>query len=254
MSKTYPKFLFADLDDTLFQSLEKCRTSDGLEPAAFLKDGAPISYTTALQRAFFSFAQDGMTVIPSTARNRDAFSRVSLPFSSYAVLNYGGMVLTPDGAVDTVWQGRMQDAMHAALPGMQELAGLLDAYAVQTGFGGRTRLIEDSGTPFYLVLKDPQKGADTLAPFELEVARAWLADGNKPYYLHRNGNNFAVLPNALNKAHAVRYVIEQLRQEHGAIMTFGMGDSRADAAFMSACDYAIVPCRTQLAGLTLEAL
>jgi hydroxymethylpyrimidine pyrophosphatase-like HAD family hydrolase len=250
----YQKILFADLDDTLFQSLEKCRTSDGLEPAAFLKDGSPISYTTALQRAFFSFAQDGMTVIPTTARNRDAFSRVALPFSSYAVLNYGGMVLTPDGAVDAAWQAHMQDAMHAALPGMQELAMLLDAYAVQTGFGGRTRLIEDSGTPFYLVLKDPSKGADTLAPFELDVARAWLADGDKPYYLHRNGNNFAVLPNALNKGHAVRYVIGQLRKEHGDIMTFGMGDSRADAHFMSACDYAIVPSHTQLAGLTLETL
>ena len=250
----YQKILFADLDDTLFQSLEKCRTSDGLEPAAFLKDGLPISYTTALQRAFFSFAQDGMTVIPTTARNRDAFSRVALPFTSYAVLNYGGMVLTPDGAVDTAWQAHMQDAMHAALPGLQELARLLDAYAVQTGFGGRTRLIEDSGTPFYLVLKDPKKGADTLAPFELDVARAWLADGDKPYYLHRNGNNFAVLPNALNKGHAVRYVIEQLRKEHGDIMTFGMGDSRADAHFMSACDYAIVPGHTQLASLTLETL
>ena len=250
----YPKFLFADLDDTLFQSLEKCHTSDGLEPAAFLKDGAPISYTSATQRAFLAFAQDGMTVIPATARNRDAFSRVALPFSSYAVLNYGGMVLTPDGAIDSAWRGQMQDAMHAALPGLQELSRLLDDYAEKTGFGGRTRLIEDSGTPFYLVLKDPQKRAETLAPFELEVARAWLHDGDKPYYLHRNGNNFAVLPNALNKAHAVRYVIDQLRREHGDILTFGMGDSRADAAFMAACDYAIIPSRTQLAGLTMEAL
>lgn len=250
----YPKFLFADLDDTLFQSREKCRTGAGLEPAAFLKDGAPISYTTAAQRAFFSFAQDGMTVIPATARNRDAFSRVVLPFTSYAVLNYGGMVLRPGGTVDTLWRDRMHDAMQAALPGLHELAALLDDYAVTTGFTGRTRLIEDHGTPFYLVLKDPLKRADVLAPFETEVAMAWIADGNKPYYLHRNGNNFAVLPNALNKAHAVRYVIEQLRQEHGEILTFGMGDSRADAAFMSACDYAIVPRHTQLAGLTLEAL
>ena len=250
----YPKFLFADLDDTLFQSLEKCPSRDGLAPAAFLKDGAPVSYTTPAQRAFYAFAQDGMTVIPATARNRDAFSRVALPFASYAVLNYGGMVLGPDGAVDTGWRARMHDAMHAALPGLQELSALLDDYAVRTGFGWRTRLIEDDGTPFYLVLKDPLKRADTLAPFEADVARAWLRDGDKPYYLHRNGNNFAVLPNALNKAHAVHYVTALLRQAHGDILTFGMGDSRADAAFMSACDYAIVPRHTQLAGLTLEAL
>ena len=250
----YPRYQFADLDDTLFQSLEKCRGTDGLEPAAYLKDGSPISYTTPAQRALFNFAREGMTVIPTTARNRDAFSRVDLPFDSYAVLNYGGMVLTPGGAVDAMWQARMHDAMHAAQPGLQALSRLLDDYAEQTGFTGRTRLIEDNGTPFYLVLKDPLKCADALAPFELDVARAWLADGDKPYYLHRNGNNFAVLPNALDKAHAVRYISGLLREEHGAIMTFGMGDSRADAAFMSACDYAIIPNGTQLAGLTLEAL
>lgn len=250
----YLKYLFADLDDTLFQSLEKCRGTDGLEPAAYLKDGSPISYTTPAQRALFKFAKEGMTVIPSTARNRDAFSRVALPFDSYAVLNYGGMVLAPGGAVDAVWQSLMHDAMHAALPGLQELSGLLDDYAVQTGFTGRTRLIEDNGMPFYLVLKDPLKRADALVPFERDVVRAWLADGDKPYYLHRNGNNLAVLPNTLDKAHAVRYISGLLREEHGPILTFGMGDSRADAAFMSACDYAIVPNGTQLAGLTLEAL
>jgi hypothetical protein len=33
-----------------------------------------------------------------------------------------------------------------------------------------------------------------------------------------------------------------------------MGDSLSDARFMAACDYAIVPGRTQLARLALEAL
>lgn len=253
MSKKFQKFLFADLDDTLFQSLEKCR-GDLLEPTAFLKDGSPISYSTAAQRAFFAFAQDGMTIIPATARNRDAFSRVRLPFSSYAVLNYGGMVLEPGGAVDAEWLGRMRAAMHAALPGLQELAALIDAHAARTGFGGRARIIEDNATPFYLVLKDPQKVAASLVPFEEEVVQPWLDAGKRDYFIHRNGNNLAILPNALNKVHAVTYVTERLRAEHGDIITFGMGDSRSDARFMAACDYAIVPSRTQLAGLTLEAL
>ena len=38
------------------------------------------------------------------------------------------------------------------------------------------------------------------------------------------------------------------------IMTFGMGDSRSDARFMAACDYAIIPRGTQLSALALEAL
>ena len=252
--KKFHKFLFADLDDTLFQSLEKCGACDALEPAAFLKDGSPISYSTAAQRAFFAFAQDGMTVIPATARNLNAYQRVGLSFASYAVLDYGGIVLNPDGSVDQPWLARMQDAMHAALPGLQELAALIDAWAGRTGFGGRARLIEDFATPFYLVVKDPDKIAARLEPIEREVVQPWLDAGRRDYFIHRNGNNLAILPNALNKSHAVAYVTERLRQEHGEIITFGIGDSRSDARFMAACDYAIVPSRTQLAGLTVGAL
>ena len=91
------KFLFADLDDTLFQTFEKCAASDALEPAAYYKDGSICSYTTRAQRAFLSFVQDGMTVIPTTARDHDGLRRVHLPFDSYAVINYGGVVLLPGG-------------------------------------------------------------------------------------------------------------------------------------------------------------
>ena len=252
--KKFQKFLFADLDDTLFQSLEKCGGRDGLLPAAFLRDGSPISYTTEGQRAFIAFAQDGMTMIPTTARNLDAFRRVELPFSSWAVLDYGGVVLQPDGSIDRAWQQHMQGAMQAALPGLQELAALIDAWAERTGFAGRARLIEDFGMPFYLVVKDPAKVAARLEPIETDVVAPWIAAGRRDYFIHRNGNNLAILPNALNKAHAVAHVSARLREEHGDILTFGMGDSRSDARFMAACDYAIVPRRTQLAGLALEAL
>ena len=254
MLKKFEKFLFVDLDDTLFQSLEKCGASDGLTPAAFLKDGSPISYMTEGQRAFFAFAQDGMTLIPATARNLNAFQRVDLPFSSWAVIDYGGIVLQPGGVVDQEWLDTMRGAMQAALPGLQELAGLIDAWAERTGFGGRARLIEDFATPFYLVVKDPDKIAERLEPIEREVVAPWIAAGGREYFIHRNGNNLAILPNALNKSHAVAYVTAKLRAQHGEILTFGMGDSRSDARFMAACDYAIVPRRTQLAGLTLETL
>jgi hypothetical protein len=163
-------------------------------------------------------------------------------------------VLNPGGALDQSWHARMQDAMHAALPGLQELAGLIDAWAASTGFGGQARLIEDFATPFYLVVKDPDRIAARLEPIEREVVQPWLDGGGRDYLIHRNGNNLAILPTALNKAHAVAYVSERLRREHGEILTFGMGDSRSDARFMAACDYAIVPGGTQLAALTLGTL
>lgn len=239
------KFLFADLDDTLFQTFEKCGGREALEPAAYYKDGSVCSYTTRAQRAFFSFVQDGMTVIPTTARDHDGLRRVHLPFSSYAIIDYGGVILEPGGGVDRPWLERMRVEMSAALPGLQELARHLD---------GRARLIEDYGIPFFLVVKDPDKLAHRLAPLEEDVVRPWIADGDRPYCVHRNGNNLAILPRALDKAHAVAHVAGRLRAEHGDIVTFGMGDSRSDARFMAACDYAIVPRETQLARLTVGAL
>jgi hydroxymethylpyrimidine pyrophosphatase-like HAD family hydrolase len=248
------KFLFADLDDTLFQTYEKCRGADALEPAAYYKDGSICSYTTQAQRAFFAFVQDGMTVIPTTARDHDGLRRVQLPFSSYAIINYGGVVLQPDGRADQAWLEGMRTAMHAALPGLQELARHIDEHAERTGYGGRARMIEDFATPFFLVVKDPDKQHERLAPIERDIVRPWIEDGRHDFVVHRNGNNLAILPRALDKANAVAHVTQMLRAEHGDIVTFGMGDSRSDAPFMAACDYAIVPRATQLARLTVEAL
>jgi len=251
------KFLFADLDDTLFQTLEKCAALgplEALEPAAYYGNGSICSYTTPAQRAFFSFVEKGMTVIPTTARSLDAFSRVSLGFNSYAILNFGGIILQPDGGIDRDWQGRMHGLMLAALPGLRELAARIEDWCAHTGYGGRPRLVEDAGTPFFVVVKDPDKVALNLERVEREVVLPWLAGGGRDYCVHRNGNNLAILPRTLDKAAAVAWVRERLRREHGDIITFGMGDSRSDARFMADCDYAIVPRRTQLSRMTLEAL
>ena len=248
------KFLFADLDDTLFQTFEKCGGADALEPTAYYKDGSVCSYTTRAQRAFLSFIQDGMTVIPTTARDQDALRRVHLPFSSYAIIDYGGVVLEPGGGVDHAWLEGMRTAMSAALPGLQELAAHIDGHAARTGYGARARMVEDFATPFFLVVKEPDRIAGRLALLEHEVVRPWIEDGARQYVVHRNGNNLAILPKALDKAHAAAHVATRLRTEHGDIVTIGMGDSRSDARFMAACDYALIPRGTQLAGLTVGAL
>ncbi len=248
------KVLFADLDDSLFQSREKCPDGVALQPAAFLKDGSAISYTTPSQRGFLDMALSSMTVVPTTARNLDAFRRVDIPFCSYAVLDYGGVILHPDGSVDTVWQQEMQAAMALSYAGLQRVMEVMNTYATSCGFGATARIIEDFGTPFYVVMKDPDKRSDRLAQIEQQAVAAWIATEGSDFYIHRNGNNLAVLPKALNKAHAVQRVTQWLREQHGEIITFGLGDSRSDARFMAACDYAIVPTSSQLNHITLGAL
>jgi hydroxymethylpyrimidine pyrophosphatase-like HAD family hydrolase len=248
------KFLFVDLDDTLFQTPGKCAKEEDLRPAAYLKDGAACSFTTSRQRAFFELMQREMTLIPATARNQDALSRVDLPFVSYSIIDYGGVVLEPGGAVDAVWLETMRVDMARALDGLQEAMQLIDVYSENAGLKGRARLIEDCSTPFYIVVKDPEKKAERLEQIEREAVAPWIATAGQDFFIHRNGNNLAVLPKTLNKARAVEHVRRRLEAEHGEIMTLGMGDSKSDARFMAACDYAIVPSGTQLAALTLAAL
>lgn len=248
------KFLFVDLDDTLFQTPKKCAAEADLEPAAYLKDGAACSFTTARQRAFLDLAQRDMTLIPATARNADAFSRVGLTFSSYAVLDYGGVVLQPGGALDAGWLALMRDDMHRALPGLRQAMAIIDDYQATLGRPSRARLIEDYATPFYVVIKDPEANPERLAEIERDVLAPWVAGDGADYFIHRNGNNLALLPKSLNKARAVSYLRAELEAEHGPILSFGMGDSRSDARFMAACDYAIIPHGTQLAALTVAAL
>jgi hydroxymethylpyrimidine pyrophosphatase-like HAD family hydrolase len=248
------KILFVDLDDTIFQSFEKCEKGVELKPTAFLKDGSPISYMSPKQRSFLSFAGQGTTMIPTTARNLNAFRRVRLDWSSYVILNYGGVILNPDGGADTAWLDRTRANATKALPGLQHAVKLLDDYASRKGLSARARIIEDFGVPFYVVIKDSEKIAARLEKMERDVLNTWVKTEGKDYYIHRNGNNLAVLPLTLNKANAVAYLSQKLKQEFAGIVTFGMGDSKSDARFMAACDYAIVPQGSQLASMTLETL
>lgn len=249
------KFLFVDLDDTLFQTLVKCADKEDLHPVAYFQDGSVCSFSTSRQRAFFELMDREMTLIPATARNHDGLNRVNLAFSSHAIIDYGGVVLTPEGTPDGDWLDMMRADMALALDGLKEAMDVIDRYSAQAGLKGRARMIEDYDTPFFVVVKDPDKQADRLALIEREALEDWVAsEAGQGFYLHRNSNNLAVLPKTLNKARAVAHLRQQLQAEHGEIMTLGMGDSRSDARFMAACDYAIVPSGTQLAALTVAAL
>ena len=112
--------------------------AEALEPAAYYSNGSICSYTTPAQRAFFAFVDEGMTVIPTTARSLDAFARVHLGFTSYVVLNFGGIILQPDGGIERAIVDDAQERMmgmrrvppdmliEAALP----MAPEVDGYAL----------------------------------------------------------------------------------------------------------------------------
>lgn len=239
------KFLFADLDDTLFQSGRKCPAGAPLTPMAYLKDGTAHSFATAAQKSFLMLMQQEMTVIPVTARNADAFSRVRWPFGHGAVIDYGGIILAPDGRADEPWLARSRARAAHTLPILEGLREALAAIARTLEVGLRVRIIEDFSVPFYLCAKSEEGQEHALDAAEPPL-RQWCEAHALEVSVHRNGNNLSVLPHWLDKRHAVEHLTQRLRDEHGEIVTFGMGDSLSDLGFMATCDYALVPRASQI--------
>ena len=225
------KILFADLDDTLFQSHRKSNPADNWIPLAYLADGAPISYANPQQQAALQMFQREMTLIPVTARNHDAFKRVRIPFVAEAVLNYGGIILNAEGTPDEAW--------------------LASNDRLQLDLG--VRLISDFAVPFYVVAKSKSGNAASVATVAEFCVRA-RDNGNLPdVFIHANTNNLALIPRWLDKRNAVAFLRERYEDQHREVLTFGMGDSLVDLNFVAACDYMIVPSGSQIAGQRLGA-
>jgi hypothetical protein len=248
------RVVFVDLDDTLFQSRRKCPAGQGLEPAAWLADGSAHSFMTARQAAFLQLLGTEATLVPTTARNRDAFARVSLAFDSWCILDYGGILLDAEGEPDRDWLARTAAGAEASIDALRALLTEAQGFINQAGLAVRARIIEDLGIPLYLVAKYRDGAEAHLERLHLELIAPWVAASAGAYRLHRNDNNLAVIPRHLGKEFAVRHLIERLRQQWGEILTLGVGDSLIDAAFMAECDYAIVPRDTQLARAAIGSL
>jgi hydroxymethylpyrimidine pyrophosphatase-like HAD family hydrolase len=203
-------YVFLDLDDTILQTRPKCPPDEPVRPAAYGRDGQPLSFTTDRQQALLDLFE-AATVIPTTARNRDAFRRVR-----------------PQTMVD----------------GADLLALLKDvqAFIAANNLGVNARLIADFDMPLYLVLKHP--GGDCEA---LNIVRRdhWANINPDRFFVHLTGNNLSLVPRFLGKERAVRHVLDQLLPA-GPRLTIGAGDSFTDAPFLGLCDFALVPRNSQL--------
>ncbi len=245
------RFLFLDLDDTVFQTRAKCGLETDLTVAAYLKDGSPISYCTARQRALLDLFGRELRIIPTTARNLDAFSRVALPFSEMSILDHGGIILDAAREPDRPWLERMERLTRSIVRLLHDLAARIRIYGNHRGIEIGTRVIGDCGLDLYVLVKHAKGDTAALQAMLQGCIRPWIAQAGTAFRTHLNGNNLAILPAFLDKAHAVAYVMERLTERYGDILTFGMGDSMSDRDFVLKCDYALVPSGTQLHASTL---
>lgn len=237
------RYVFLDLDDTLFQTRPKCPPGVDLHPAAFRQDGTALSFMSPIQRSFFEMLTATATVIPTTARNIDAFRRVRLSFTSFALLNFAGVILLPDGSPDLAWDAQIRPHALALGDELQGLCQALQAFVESNQLGVTVRVIRDLEMPLYVVLKHPQ--GDVSALDRVRTSALMNLDREK-FFVHANDNNLSLIPRFLGKEKGVRYLLDHHLND-GPCLTLGVGDSDTDAAFLAECDFAMMPSSSQLA-------
>jgi hypothetical protein len=240
-----------DLDDTLFQTLRKCPPDVSVErltPLGFARDGSPLSYATPRQMRFIDWLAETTHLVPVTARSLDALRRAHIPFRA-AVCAHGGVVLDEEGEVDAGWAetiaGRAMPYAAQLAKLAEAIAGVAEARAVPIN----ARVLCEGELPLYTLAKHADADADAL----FAVVDAAVPALPPEWTDHRNGNNVALMPPYLGKAHAVAHILPALRARFPDAPVIGIGDSLTDAPFMGLCDYAMMPPRSQLAGGMFDA-
>jgi hypothetical protein len=236
-----------DLDDTLFQTRRKCPpeiAEADLVAMAFDREGQGASFATPRQMAWIEWLRLGTLLVPVTGRSVDALSRVDLAFD-FGVAAHGGVVLRAGRRTCSEWHARIAKGAEAERVGLGGIAARFAAVAAKQGEDVRVRILDEQGTPLYVVAKhrDPAR-EDHLHALAQDVADA-VPPG---WTVHINGNNVAYLPPHLGKRQAVEHLLDELRALHPSLPVIGLGDSVTDAPFLALCDFAMIPGSSQLAG------
>ncbi len=238
-----PILAFVDLDDSLFQTRAKCPEGEELIPVAYRKDGTALGFMTRRQRLFFEHLAQSATLIPTTARNLDAYRRVRLPFAAQAILNFGAVILDARGQLDRAWDEQVRSRLRACAGRLHEWHRALEQFIEAEELGAQARLISDFEMAIYVVVKHPDGDLRALERLRAEVLPT-LAPG---FFVHANDNNLSLVPDFLGKEHAVRHVRDRYYDTHDPLLTLGLGDSLTDAGFLDECDFRLVPRGSQLA-------
>ena len=244
-----------DLDDTLFQTQTKMsrhRLADPFCIAAVTQDGVARSFMTQEQYHFVNWLLSSTHCIPVTARSTAELERVNIRFRSWKIVAHGGVIITPTGETDKVWQDRVVSRLApcaAPLRAMRHfLAGLLpDRHQASVRL-----CTEYHDVPVYLAVKfqdtPPAHSVDDL------MDKVQAEFGTEGFHVHRNDNNLHWLPCCIDKGLAVEYLLEILRKEYGPIPVVGFADSVNDYGFLKHCTWLGFPVHSQLARRVQKAI
>ncbi len=241
------KFLFLDLDDTVFQTRRKCDTLEQATPAAYNLSGEPSSYYLPKQKTLLALLHEQWRIIPTTARTQAAYARVDLgvPCNDGVILNHGATILEANGQEDTQWRALLEPQLDAVQVLFSELKQAIEQYAGRHKIELLVRVIHEGGLDFYVEVLHQQALYAELQAVLVHCVQPLLQEFTA-FQAYLNSNSMTILPRSINKSHAVNYRLDALKQQYGEILTMGMGDSLSDAPFIAQCDYAMIPHGAQL--------
>ena len=238
--------LFSDLDDTLFQTVN--RMTGGLKQNEdAVKNGAKLvcharngrdSWMTPAQDCLFQWLNDTTRLIPVTARSTESLSRCVLPFRDYRIAGNGAVILDSDGSIDRNWMERTRGIVKPLMEIMFEFENFISGYDNRNRFR-HWMVKEQDSLPVYYQIKSngPESWLD-----ELRQQLIILADGM--FLMHENGNNISLIPHDISKRAAVEYLLDEI--DILDIPVWGMGDSLTDLPFMRACEMMVIPTGSQI--------
>lgn len=237
-------YYFLDLDGTAFSSRRKLAhlPLERLEPAATGKSGEPNCFSTAQHRALISQLSKNGHIIPVTGRNLESFSRVKIEFQNYAVLNFGAIILNPDGSLNTDWDTIQRPKIHSFASELNNAYRQWHSISDNHQLGLRIQFNSDFDMHLQVVAKSPQGDAKRVT--ELRNRYEELTDISK-WRIHHNDNNLAIMPKCIGKEHAVKHLLEKVYCTEPRTL-FGLADSNSDAPFLDLCDFCVIPTDSQL--------
>lgn len=227
-----------DLDDTLFQSWKPeihGEVGEGGRIATVNREGQPYARMKPQQEAAFDLMRRTGRVIPVTARTESSYLRVQLPFSDWAVVSGGSLILRPDGSPEPAWAERVASIFaNAATPLnalVDDIQSISDELEVQVH-------LDRNNAPLYVTARsadrDPVRISQLLAGYRFD---GWTIASHRV--------DWFIAPTGLGKEAAVQWLLDT-----GIIgaepLRIGVGDWPSDLAFMRLCHFVMAPSNARI--------
>ncbi|SET46897.1 hypothetical protein [Thorsellia anophelis] len=242
-----PIFL-CDLDDTLFQTQRKITEygySAAFKTAAIDQTGKARSFMTKTQYNWINWLLTSTQLIPITARGTEEISRVQISFQDWKITTHGAVILDKNNQPDIVWREHIELELAKYQDILKQKQALLEQRIESSGIDAWVRMnTEYDKLNIYLVAKHrDSKKIEELYQLCNQIDKETGLEG---FYVHRNSNNIAWLPNCIEKGHATRFLLSKLRELQPDTPVLGLGDSVSDHTFLKQCDWFGMPSHGQL--------